>query len=124
MVILYTMVAMLAVNIMLCVWATLSFREQKFDYLWPLVVGGGAGGRVAGGGRGGRPCDPAPLSRNLQKRGMYAVSVGFFCGGREEAGDWGQQSAPPAGLCRWLASASSYSCAADLPLGVRGGMWL
>ncbi len=44
MIILYSVIGLLAVNIGLCVWATMAFKQQKFDYLWPLVVGGGSSG--------------------------------------------------------------------------------
>ncbi|KAG2488731.1 hypothetical protein HYH03_012730 [Edaphochlamys debaryana] len=37
-VILYTIAGLLALNLMLCVWVAWSFKEQKFDYVWPIRV--------------------------------------------------------------------------------------
>ncbi|GLI70677.1 hypothetical protein VaNZ11_015617 [Volvox africanus] len=36
--VLYSMAGLLAVNLVLCVWVAWSFKEQKFDYVWPIKV--------------------------------------------------------------------------------------
>ncbi|PNW76483.1 hypothetical protein CHLRE_11g467629v5 [Chlamydomonas reinhardtii] len=36
--VLYTMAGLLAANLALCVWVAWSFKEQKFDYVWPIKV--------------------------------------------------------------------------------------
>ncbi len=36
--VLYGMAGLLAVNLVLCVWVAWSFKEQKFDYVWPIKV--------------------------------------------------------------------------------------
>lgn len=36
--ILYCMVAALTINIGLCCWVAWFFKEQKFEYLWPIQV--------------------------------------------------------------------------------------
>ncbi|GIL42523.1 hypothetical protein Vafri_484 [Volvox africanus] len=35
---LYTFAVVLAINLSLCVWVAWSFKEQKFDYVWPIKV--------------------------------------------------------------------------------------
>ncbi|KAG2439095.1 hypothetical protein HYH02_006619 [Chlamydomonas schloesseri] len=36
--VLYTMAGLLVINLALCVWVAWSFKEQKFDYVWPIKV--------------------------------------------------------------------------------------
>ncbi|KAG2492488.1 hypothetical protein HYH03_009153 [Edaphochlamys debaryana] len=35
---LYAVAALLALNIALCVWVAVSFKQQKFDYVWPIKM--------------------------------------------------------------------------------------
>lgn len=40
-ILLYSMVVLLAVNVVLCVWVAWCFKEQKFPVVWPIKVRAG-----------------------------------------------------------------------------------